>query len=68
MHNFVQEIQSLIETKSNLLPFNILYPINVFLKEKHSFMNNLSVNCSEIGNEIILIHKWLGKSLQEIIK
>lgn len=58
------------QKKNNLVPFNILYPINIFVKDSNnmSLIENLPVSCGDKNNQLIVIHKWLGRSLCDFIK
>lgn len=38
------------EKKNNLVPFNILYPMNIFVKENNFMLDKMPVNCGENNN------------------
>ena len=61
------------KNKGNLLPFNILYPINLFVKDNSSggggsFVEKFPVSCGERDRQLIVVHKWLGRSLADYVR
>ena len=69
MQNFIDEWKLMRESKGNMLPFNILYPINVFVKEGGgSLMQKLPANCGGAESHLVVVHKWLARSLCDYVK
>lgn len=54
--------------KTSNVPFNLLYPVNVFVEGEMSVVRGLTGSCSEDSGEVVVVHRWLAGTLRGLVR